>query len=748
MAKSSIAEAASVKLSVRHIRRRAKSYVPVLTKVLPISLSLLLLLGAVDFVLSRSDWAAVVSSLAKLSWLSIIAAFVLMLGGGMLASLRLKMIAADLGYRLSFRDAVAALSLSQLAGLLFFQIAGQLIARGVLFSRRRIPVSGTIVVTGYERLAALAVAFSLAIVGAIFLFGKISVNTAEGGIHIIKIFLGLFVVGIFGAAFCWGSLLLENLPRLNSRNFLKLGRSIALSLAIQFTTMGAYIVLSKAIAPTIPFLSLAAATTLVMFAASLPISFAGWGIREMSAIIALGAIGVAADASFAVAALVGLTSLAVLGLMAISTIHHHHQPAPVHPREENIRLDFATILDYGLAIIATTAVFFQIFVPVNKGAINVNLADPVVILGGALFILQQVKGGWSGWRIPNLQIYVALATLLIGAAFLHGLAEFGWTNWAFTNRLLGWFILLAYAATGALIVTKAGRNGLDLLLRTFVVTAAAIIVLEVALLILGEFGVQSAIALIQLPFTGFSINKNALGFQLLLAACACLVARWKNPAVPLGIIFVGIWFSASRATYLALPIVFAIAAYIRCLSLRSTILASIIALGIIGLVAVIPDVIAYFPKVAGFFTPGGNATQFPIYVVILEPITSDIERLKSLAEGWTMFSAHPIFGAGLGAFMNQEIQTGTPLVIHSTPLWLLAETGIVGLLVMAVPVCLIFWSEIRSGRNVDIAGKLLILIITAFGVVSNVHEIMYQRAFWILFGAALCLPRYSARKKI
>jgi hypothetical protein len=36
----------------------------------------------------------------------------------------------------------------------------------------------------------------------------------------------------------------------------------------------------------------------------------------------------------------------------------------------------------------------------------------------------------------------------------------------------------------------------------------------------------------------------------------------------------------------------------------------------------------------------------------------------------------------------------------------------------------------------------LILIIAAFGVVSNAHEILYQRAFWLLLGAGLALvPR-------
>jgi hypothetical protein len=590
-------------------------------------------------------------------------------------------------------------------------------------------MSGTIVVTGYERLVALAVSFVLAITGAIYLFGRISINTADGGIPVIKIFLGLLTVGICGAIFCWGGLLAKNLPRLNTETVLKLGRNIGLSLLIQLATMAAYVVLLRAIVPGIPALRLSAASALVMFAASLPISFSGWGMRELSAIIAMGTIGVAADAAFAVAAMVGVISLSVVSLMTVATIHHHRKPAPAHPREEALKLDFGTLLDYGLPLFAATAVFFQVFVPVSKGAISVNLADPAVILGGCLFVLYNVKKGWPHWRIPHFEIYVGLTTLLIVTAFLHGLDRFGWTNWAFTNRLLGWFVLLAYGATGALIVHRAHRQGLNLLLRTFVITAASIVGLEVVLVVLDAFGAQLLKSLVQIPFVGFSANKNAYSFQLILAVCAILAARWKSPTLLLGIVFVGIWFAGSRTSVIALPVVLAVAAYMRCLPLRATFSAFVLAIAVIAFIGA-------FPELAGYLT-ATNATPIHINVLTVLSPGSDTERMKSLIGGWVMFVTHPIFGAGLGAFMNQEIRAGIPLVIHSTPLWLLAEMGVVGFLIMVAPIVRIFASEVRHPRQSDTAGLLLVLIIAAFAVVSNAHEIMYQRAFWLLLGAAL-----------
>ncbi len=51
-------------------------------------------------------------------------------------------------------------------------------------------------------------------------------------------------------------------------------------------------------------------------------------------------------------------------------------------------------------------------------------------------------------------------------AFLIGWAHFGITEWATTNRLLGWFVLLGYGATGALIVVQGRAAGFKTRLRT------------------------------------------------------------------------------------------------------------------------------------------------------------------------------------------------------------------------------------------------------------------------------------------
>ena len=308
--------------------------------------------------------------------------------------------------------------------------------------------------------------------------------------------------------------------------------------------------------------------------------------------------------------------------------------------------------------------------------------------------------------------------------------------------MLGWFVLLAYGATGALLVQRAGRDGLNLLFDTFVAVAASIVVLELSLLFLFYSGVEFLDSLSSLPLIGFSANRNAFAFQLLLAVCLAFALRQKNSAVLAGILCAGLWFCGSRAVYIAIPVVMVMAAIMGCLPLRRMIAVSATAIAIILFVSFIPGFVTYLLDAPALGSAQGIVHQ------IISPSAGDDQHIKTMLDGWAMFLAHPIFGAGLGAYMHREVLAGTPLVIHSTPLWLMAEVGILGLVVMVAPIVRIFWSEVRKVRENDTAGVALVLIITAFAVVCNIHEIMYQRALWLLMGAALaCPPRAFVSSK-
>jgi O-antigen ligase len=324
-----------------------------------------------------------------------------------------------------------------------------------------------------------------------------------------------------------------------------------------------------------------------------------------------------------------------------------------------------------------------------------------------------------------LNAAVAAATLCLSASLLIGATSFGWTEWAVVNRYLGWFILLAYAVTGSLVVREGGEDALRTLLLTFSGATAAIAVMEIGLSILRGHGLAVPVA--ARAVEGFALNHNFFAFQLLMAIAATFVAA-RAPATRvalLAILVAGLWYSGSRSGWITLLFVLAAAVYLRAAAIREITTATMCAVG----VALIPVAQGTITGVAGF--PSLMPSQ-----------TDTAERIFSITRGLRLFVDHPVFGAGLGAFRNQLIYmfSNQPLLIHSTAVWLLAEMGIVGFLIFAIPASHLFFSEIRRPHR-DAASKLIVLSLVVFGVMSMPADMLYQRTFWLLMGAALTLPK-------
>ena len=754
------------------------------------------LTGAVFYlVLSRTDVPSLDAFVRHFSAKLFLVVIALSIVATALAVWRLKLIAQDLGYRLSIRDSVAALSLGLLAGTMFFQLIGQLMARGALLARRGMPVAATITLTVYERAAAAAVSLLMAVAGAWYVFGRVTLDMEHGGLVFLKIVAGLTLALSAGAWLAWGRKALEAAPRKLDRTFLMpIARNVLISTAIQLATMAAYIAAAHALAPAAPLLDLAAAAAVVMLAASLPISLAGWGVRELSAVVALGAVGVPTDAALVVAVLIGVTSLLVVGAFALSSLWPGNPPRQISSSRVETPIDYGAVLAWTVTLAAATAVFFQLYVPVGKGELNVNLADPVAILGGGLFLVSAVSSHrWPAWRLSWFNSHILAITAILALALLHGAMTFGWTSWALTNRFVGWFILLAYGVTGAMLVHRGGREGLTILLRTFSVVACSIVALDLFLIVLTQFGLELPNAVLFLRMGGFAQNPNAFAFQVLLALCASFAADFRPRTATLvtTVCLLGIWFAASRAIFVAVPLILAFALFSKAIPLRRLIVSAMIATFVVIAVALsstIASVATALPTLLHVISSWVLAEAQYLPQLILQKVSgvpailpppppqpdlsflsinapslrynvpgqlvsgsntesSNAERISSLQGGLTIFMSHPIFGGGLGLFVAEQLrQFGKALVIHSTPLWLLAETGIVGLMVVAAPFARIVVAEVRRAVRGDSIATLIVLILMALAIVSLVHELFYQRGFWFLLGAAMAMLPLAAPK--
>jgi Lysylphosphatidylglycerol synthase TM region/O-Antigen ligase len=708
-----------------------------------LAVSVGLLAAVVWAVWSISNPTDIAEAISHLTWQLIATIIVLLALGIFLSSLRLKLLALDQGYSLSIQDAMLALTVGQLVGSFFFQMVGQFIGRTAVFARRGIPAAASVVLFAYERFFAVLVSFGLAASGAIYLFGGIHLDLSAGGGSLIRLGIGLMAAIGAGAAFAWRESAASLLDNMSARHLMKGLRNGGLSLAIQLTTLAAYVLIGRALSPGVPLPAIVAASCIIMFAASLPVSLGGWGLREMSALFVLQAIHFSAAAALIVGLVIGVLSLVVLGTVAslLALLDNPSLDASIGAAERPP--DYGIVLDWLLPIAAASAVFFQIYIPTPSGRINVNLADPIVIICGGLFVLRHISLGWPQWRVPSVNVYILLTSIVVALSFVHGLAVFGYTQWAFTNRTVGWIMLLCYAAAGALIVQRARWSGLEVLLSTIVATAVAVTLVDGAGLVFSRLQDYTLLDEVE-RISGFSQNPNAFGFMMLMALAAVMaLGRQKQLSVSmLVIVTLGLFASQSRAALVAAPVMVALAAWCG-VGLRPILQAFAVATSVAGAFYFAPSLHSFLLEAsaaAAINLPSGNLP--PVY-----DGPPDVERLSTVKDGITMFLAHPIFGAGLGAYAYERLhRDGYVQVIHSTPIWLLAETGIAGAAVFAAAAFRILRTEWT--RRTEPAALLILLVLCALGIMSIFHELLYQRALWLVLGAALALPPLFADAQV
>jgi len=223
-------------------------------------------------------------------------------------------------------------------------------------------------------------------------------------------------------------------------------------------------------------------------------------------------------------------------------------------------------------------------------------------------------------------------------------------------------------------------------------------------------------------------------FQLLMALAAAIsvVRGFRLRIAVFAVLLIGLWFAGSRSGWIAALLLLGTALYLRTVNVREISIALACAAGIALFAALLPD-ITY--KVTGLVV----ARNVP---AIVPSAASTEDRLISILGGLTLFVEHPIFGAGLGAFRNQMIfvHSPQPLLIHSTAVWLLAELGIIGFLVFAIPATYAFASEWVHARN-EQASTLIVLCLVAFAVMATPADMLYQRTLWLLIGAGLAVHR-------
>ncbi|MBN2751154.1 MAG: flippase-like domain-containing protein [Rhodospirillaceae bacterium] len=702
--------------------------------------------------LRRINIADAMALAKELSWIDLILASSLMILNQIISSVRYFVLSRSFGLTQSFARAHRTNIFSIAGSLLFFNLLGQSLTRSSMLRRDHKPAIYGVLITVVERVISLLSLLIIVAVCSFAYFGTISLNPKTQALAIAG---SLTITAASVIALFYG---LPSRYRLVLKRFLiprSLGALVmvsGLSLSMHITMMLAYVALASAIVPSASIFALVLTASLVMLGASLPISFGGWGIREFTASYAFAYVGMASEAGVAMALGVGiLSTLALLVNVAALSFRRpllpFNEPTTTTPQ---VRPNITALLTWLIPVGCAVLLGFQVKVPTNSGFLSVNLADVVAVCGGLLLIFSIPLHNRPPtlWKIPGLGLSLAMIAAVLVLSFIIGWQRLGFVPWAFFNRLIGAGVLCGYLFCGTLIVTKDGTRGLETLARCYILTIVTILVAEWIMHTLDPYIGNPFKSPFNANYIGFVDNPNLLSFQVLIAMVLLLsgVATWERspawlpPAIS-AVLFAGTLHANSRSGYIATLLIIAFLLLVQKIRVRPRLL--LLGIAVYG-ASLIPEITYNL-----FLSTGIKVGSINNHILSrpedMFAVTGD--RMSSYLGALKLWWAHPIFGAGLGAFIADHIaRTGEPLVIHDSYLWILTELGLVGLAAFILPPLLILRTVakdpnwIRHTPTLGIIGCFLVI-----GTMSILHDMIYQRPFWLMMGALLTIPNVLRR---
>lgn len=691
---------------------------------------------------------SVLDEIRNLSAQGALLALLAVFGSFVMAFARFRVVVALFGFTPPASAMARAFAIGQFSNQFLANIFGQSIGRAALLHQSGVPFSATVFATWAERALALFILLVFSTAGAALFIGNFGLSIKNGGAYLVSVVFGCGVALIIAFAIAvwrFGTGVLGAWPR--QRVALALLAAL-LTAATHGMMLLAYMVCLSSLGIDPWRTDVAAALLIVIMVSSLPISFAGWGLRELSAAHALALVGIAAPIGIAVGVMIGIVSLIAMAVMAlllaVAAVRGLAKPreAAASPLTLAGTLDWDSVLLWICSLLIAALVFFHIHVPLSGGIINVNPADAVALTALCIALLSLFVHRSPGfiaknWMWPGVGALMALIAFGLVVAY----ANHGGSQWALLNRGIGWFVILGYVVAGAAAGQVAGERGRETILLAFAALGLALFAYQLAALGLGMV-IDLPSPIVTFPLEGFAANSNAFALQIIFVLIANIVLVLADPkrkwllTTAIALSWFVIFFTWSRTGWiLYLLLIGATVVVLSQMTRIRTFLLCAFLTSIVGMMYMV-SAHAYLPSAAQKLPSTHVAKRIAKETeMVLQKPRSDAERWQTIEDGLTHWRSSPIVGVGLGGHMASKVTEGEkPIVIHSTPIWILAEFGILGLVVVII----VGWRWIRyaTGLLVDTAvrpyaiGFLALLCVMAVG--GLVHDLAYQRIFWFL----------------
>lgn len=407
----------------------------------------------------------------------------------------------------------------------------------------------------------------------------------------------------------------------------------------------------------------------------------------------------------------------------------------------------------------------------NYSGIRINLADILLPLTGLMVMgsLLLRKSDWPRWAISGGILWPILLTAIMAFALINGYMTTGEvSNWALVNKFAGWLVLVCYFGLGAWLATNYESPMIRLFLRSFI---AAFLAISLANLMFLVFQDIIGAFIVEPQLKGLMGNRNAYAFLALLVMSLMavyatsnklLLPGWANSlfwaSVPVLLAYAG-----SRAGWIsAVALIIVIVCYFRARAIKPILLPLLIGLSIVmAIYTVNPGIVMrekqgnaikeFVQAVAQDRHDGQNQESYAQKNDQKELNNGgDFIRLRVLDDALAFWKESPVIGIGLGSFLKFQfekygIENRGLDIIDTTPLWLLTETGIVGISTFLLFCFFALHALWRGSRIIETDGDLLrlalIFTFIGFAIMSLFHELLYSRHLWLMLGMALAVPR-------
>ncbi len=385
--------------------------------------------------------------------------------------------------------------------------------------------------------------------------------------------------------------------------------------------------------------------------------------------------------------------------------------------------------------------------------IRVGLADLFIpLIGvGVLFSLVTKRSAFPKFAMPFTVCWLLSLVMVMSVSVLNGYIVTGAiSSWAFVNKYIGFYLLVSYFLLGAWIVTNCSdvKRMISLFVRSFCAFFILTLFFSVVTLYLQPF-VPFALRLPAYPWDGFMANRNAF---MVVFVCVFIFLIWGmvggRMALPkwLQVLFwlclpVFCVFNDSRTGWIAIVVLSVVLLLHKPFERLRFILP-------IVLVGVVLSYGSYYMTTHSTVLKGAQAGYLVDLLFAGEggpDYVGDRQRVIAVEDGLELYQkSDPLVGAGLGSYKPFQIEKRGEFIniMDFTGLWLLVETGAVGLFVFFAFFAAAALTLFNHGFIKDQGGyyRAMFVFLILFGGMSVLHELMYTRFLWFAMGLALAVP--------